>query len=364
MPKLLFIQYRPFSSVMNGGEQGTKRNLDALYQVCGQNNVDIYYIHKQTKSSLMDYIKGVLYLPFGYFFGLTPAKVKEIVRLSSQYDFIFIDRSIFGIIAKALQEANYRGKTIAFFQNVETLYMDAKLQKYMPFRNVFIRCADKNDEWSCRFSNKIIVLNERDKQQIATLYHKEADGIIPVTLKDKCDPSAMNTGKLTSKHPACLFLGAYFLANNEGILWFLQNVYPHVNIEVKIVGRGMAKLKAEQPKLLNNIEVVSDAPDLLPYLQWADMMVLPIFSGSGMKVKTCESLMYGKNILGTNEAFEGYRIAEGVSGWRCNTAEEYIACINDFAAHPYPKWNKNARQCYLDYYSDKAVEKIFKGLLN
>ena len=29
MPKLLFIQYRPFGTVLNGGDQGTKKNLDA-----------------------------------------------------------------------------------------------------------------------------------------------------------------------------------------------------------------------------------------------------------------------------------------------------------------------------------------------
>lgn len=28
MSRLLFIQYRPFGAVMNGGDQGTKKNLD------------------------------------------------------------------------------------------------------------------------------------------------------------------------------------------------------------------------------------------------------------------------------------------------------------------------------------------------
>lgn len=39
-------------------------------------------------------------------------------------------------------------------------------------------------------------------------------------------------------------------------------------------------------------------------------MVMPIFSGSGMKVKTAEALMYGKFLIGTKEAFEGYEIDE------------------------------------------------------
>ena len=194
-------------------------------------------------------------------------------------------------------------------------------------------------------------------------YGREADVILPVTLEDKCAQMAFDKKAMTGKRPLCLFLGAYFLANNEGILWFMRNVYPHVDIEVKIVGRGMAKLKEEQPELLRDIEVISDAPDIVPYFQEADMMVLPIFSGSGMKVKTCESLMYGKNIIATDEALEGYAVEDGISAWRCNTAEDFIACIRDFTAHPRTRFNESARQCYLDNYSNEAAEKKLKEML-
>ena len=360
MPKLLFIQYRPFGKVMNGGDQGTKKNLDAMRHVLGEENVDVFYIHsKEGKSSLFEYIKGVLFMPFCYFFGLTPKNVAEIVRTAKEYDFVFIERSLFGVIAKALKAAHFKGQIITSFQNVEALYFDAKLHKRLPFRNIVIRCADKNDRWSCAYSDIVIVLNERDKKELQVRYNRTAELEIPVTLEDKCDVAETDTKALTRKRPLCLFLGSYFLANNEGILWFMQNVNPHVDVEVKIVGRGMAKLKAEQPELLCDIEVISDAPDLAPYFHEADIMVLPIFSGSGMKVKTCESLMYGKNVLATDEAFEGYEIVEGVSGWRCNTAEEYIACLQDFANSPRPRFNKAARQLYKEKYSERAVLDCF-----
>jgi len=37
-------------------------------------------------------------------------------------------------------------------------------------------------------------------------------------------------------------------------------------------------------------------------------VILPIISGSGMKTKTAEALMYGKSIIGIKEAFEGYKM--------------------------------------------------------
>ena len=41
-----------------------------------------------------------------------------------------------------------------------------------------------------------------------------------------------------------------------------------------------------------------------------------------MKVKTCEALMFGKNIIGTKEAFEGYELDYQKVGAMCNTKEE------------------------------------------
>ena len=362
---VLFIQYRPFGSVMNGGDQGTKKNLDMLCRTLGKENVDVFYLHnKQGKSPIYEYIKACFYIPFGYFLGLTPKRVEEIVRHAENYNYVFIERSLFGIVAKALKEAGYKGKVITSFQNIEVLYMDAKMHKHLPFRNVLIHCADINDRWSCDYSDIVIVLNERDKTELQHRYHRLADVKIPVVLEDRVHGKQMDTSSMTRKRPLCLFLGAYFLANTEGIVWFMRNVYPHVDVEVKIVGKGMSKLQSEQQELLKGIEVVSDAPDLAPYFEQADMMILPIFAGSGMKVKTCESLMYGKNIIATDEALEGYEIEEGCSAWRCNTADEFIKTIDDFAQHPRPRFNQAARQCYLEKYSSQAVANKFKELLN
>ena len=364
MSRLLFLQYRPFGAVMNGGDQGTKKNLDALRHVLGEENIDVFYLHSQAgKSSPLEYLKGMFYLPFGYFLGLNPRKVKQIVRKAEEYDFVFIDRSLFGVIAKALKAAHYKGKILTSFQNVEVLYMDAKVPKHLPLRSVLIHCADKNDRWSCSSSDIVIALNERDKEELKERYQRDADVLIPVTLSDRFEMQPNKTAR-TTQRVKCLSIGAYFGPNNEGILWFVQHVLPHVDVEYKIVGKGMGKLKQEYPDLLRDIEVISDAPSLAPYFEEADVMVLPIFAGSGMKVKTCESLMYGKNIIATDEALEGYEVEQGVSAWRCNTAEEYIACIKDFAQHPRPRFNQAARQCFLENYSNTAVERKFKELLN
>ncbi|MBO7494630.1 MAG: glycosyltransferase [Bacteroidales bacterium] len=358
---ILFIRYKKSKNILEGGEQGSQKNYNVLSQLVGESNITTYYVHDENrKKSVLDYAKGVFYFPFNYYFGLTPKRVKEIVRLAQSFDVVFIDRSVFGIIAKKLKQANYRGKVISFFHNVEVPYFEAKLGN-KPGKSILLRCIDHNDRYACQYSDKTIALNSRDDNELFARYGKKADVLIPVAFKDKYLKDSYSQ-EMTTSQPLCLFLGAYFPPNNEGVVWFVKNVLPHVNIRMKVVGKGMARLKAEEPAL-KDIEVISDAPDLLPYFEEADIMILPIFKGSGMKVKTCESLMYGKNIIATNEAFVGYDVDYDKVGGKCNTAEEFIARIKEFEKNPRPRFNAYSRQMFLEKYSEESVVEKFREVL-
>lgn len=359
--KVLFVRYKKTKDIFEGGERGSQKNHDVIAGIVGKENVTTYYIHDENrKNNVWDYAKGTLLFPFHYFFGLTPFRVKEIVTLAFGYDVVFIDRSVFGIIAKKLKKQKYPGRIITFFHNVEVPYFEAKLGK-RPGRGIVLRCADHNDRYSCQYSDKIIVLNKRDDAEIFARYNRHGDVITPVVLPDHYNKDTYPT-ETTGQPLHCLFLGAYFTPNNEGILWFVNNVMPHVNVKLRIVGKNMAKLKAEEPAL-RDIEVISDAPNLEPFFEEADVMILPIFKGSGMKIKTCESMMYGKNILGTDETFEGYEINDYLIGGRCNTAEEYIACIKDFELNPRSRFNQYARKLFLERYSEASVVESFRKVL-
>jgi hypothetical protein len=121
-------------------------------------------------------------------------------------------------------------------------------------------------------------------------------------------------------------------------------------------------MKAILPKVkgINNIEVFSDVPDLKPYIENADFMLLPIFEGSGMKVKTCEALLYGKNIIGTSEAFEGYDVDYNKVGACCNTKEEFTKALEHFSNRPRPRFNTYAREVFICNYSLEKREEEFR----
>lgn len=360
MTRVLFVWFKQPRAINDGGSKANMRSLNAIEQMVGKKNVDIYYIHPLgEKRHTLSKVADAWYTLSYHHNGITPRHIRTIANMAKDYDYVFLSSSVFGIVAKELKEQNYKGKIIVHFHNVESIYYDAILPKWLPGRQLVIRCAEKNDEYSCQYADSISVLTERDNNYIEEHYHRRADIIIPISLPDRCND--LQKGQQTDSRPRCAFIGGNFPPNREGLLWFIRNVLPHVDIRFKVVGRNMARLK-EEYKEMRDIEVVNSVPDLKPYFEETDFMVLPIFSGSGMKVKTCESLMYGRNIIGSDETFEGYDLDASKVGSRCNTAEEFIAAIKHFAEHPVPKFNAYSRSVYLSKYSDSVVVENYRKL--
>ena len=348
-----FIRYKESGTINEGGGQVSDTNLNVLKELFGDKNVDVYSVHKNAdkKLALRHLFLTLLYFLKGYYYGLSPKRVAEIVEKSKNYSHVFIDRSIFGIIAKELKKEGYQGKIITFFHNVEVSYFDAKITKWKPWKSIVVDCVNKNDAFSCFFSDIIIALNERDGKEIKERYYRTPDIYSAAAFKDVYNKTAYPT-ETTSNIPVCLFLGAYFPMNVHGILWFVKEVLPEVNIHLQIVGKGMHALQSSLPKN-SQIEIFSDVPNLEPYIEKADFMLLPIFSGSGMKIKTGESLMYGKNIIGTNESFEGYELDHDKVGALCNTKKDFINSLNHFSQNPLPRFNSYSREIFLQKYTDQ-----------
>ena len=360
--KLLFISPSDVKLTTSGGSQVTNRNYLSFSKLIGSENVEVVNTYASLKRSLphriikwLNYLRA---LPEG----LSPEMLRRIVKLSSKSDYVFIDNSGFGILSYYLKKSGYKGQIICNFHNVEYNMINERL-KTNPF--VFWRflITAYNEKKAVRYSDKIISITKRDYNELIRIYKKfdvNKIHIIPVSLLDKC---ARQVQTFTTVPPTFLFIGYYWYANIHGIKWFVDNVLDCVNIKLQIVGKGMDILKNEftHPR----IEFLGYVPDLSVVIENADYMVSPIFKGGGMKVKTCEALMYGKNIFGTSEAFIGYEIDYDKVGALCNTKEEFIDIINNYCSTKREKFNEYSRKCFLENYSfDATLEKFEKLLYN
>jgi polysaccharide biosynthesis protein PslH len=356
--KVLFISGKDVQKKSNGGELCTNRNYQSFCDLIGDENVEIVYFLQRQKRGFFGAISKRINYFSGYYEGITSRKVKDVVALSKSFDVVFIDSSIHGTLACKLKKGNYGGKIITFFHNVEYLIkiQKAKLNPWKIDEIFVTRISEKN---ACRYSDHIITVNKRDLYSIKKYYNVRDVSVIPISLADKFEGPAAG---LIADPPTFLFTGNNWYANIHGINWFIDNVLDSVNIKLQITGHNMDALrdKYHHPK----IDFLGFVEDLPKIINEADFMLSPVFLGSGMKVKTCEALMYGKNMVGTDESFVGYDIDPDKVGAICNTKDEFIESINRLCKGKLSKFNPYSRKYYLDSYSFEATLKMFEKLLD
>lgn len=181
-------------------------------------------------------------------------------------------------------------------------------------------------------------------------YKRTADKIIPVSLINDKIANHYNSEKYL------LFVGSNFPPNIKGISFFIEKILPHINVKLVIVGSGMENLK-EKYKAYKNLEIFGYVEDLTTLYANANLVVLPIFAGSGMKIKTAEALKYGKYIIAAPEALTGYPYNKNIAIC-CNDAKSFISAINNFDFNQ-SKFNQESRNLFLQKYTHEIVYQTF-----
>lgn len=358
--KILFVSSN-IGKEQTGASVCSKRNLEICTTVFGKKNLLTFSLSSFSlaKLSLFKRIFKLLYaiinLIRGYSNGASKSIETAIVDMIkvNQIQFVFIDSSLNGTLVRKIKN-DTNAFVVAFFHNCEKYMIKAEMKSgnYLAGVRFFTVCS--NEKKTCRFADKIIVLNQRDNNLIEAEYNRKADLLLPISLTDSVDVKRMISRSINS-HKRGLFVGSYFFGNIEGLSFFIQNVLPFVEMELIIVGRGMSKFKTDNP----NIAIYDGVEDITSFYLNADFVIAPIISGGGMKVKIAEAMMYGKIIIGTPEAFEGYDLIP--KSYICKEPSEFIKVINSLSGDSY---NPLVRDCFKTKYETDILISHFTKLLN
>lgn len=96
--------------------------------------------------------------------------------------------------------------------------------------------------------------------------------------------------------------------NVQAVKWFVKDIFPIIQAEVPqskfyIVGKAPTE---EVTKLSNkNIIVTGEVKDVQSYLQDANLCVIPLLSGGGVKIKLFEAIGNGNIVVSTSKGIEG-----------------------------------------------------------
>lgn len=144
-------------------------------------------------------------------------------------------------------------------------------------------------------------------------------------------------------------LGAMnWFPNREGVLWFLNDVWPLVRklipgIKLHLAGHGMP---AEISAGSYTDVIIEKADNAAAYMLSHGIMIVPLLSGSGIRVKIIEGMKLGKVIVTTEIGAEGLGVVAGehilIAHGASEFAEQLKRCFEDPALTI--KISENARK--------------------
>ncbi|AOC95291.1 hypothetical protein BB050_02175 [Flavobacterium anhuiense] len=356
----MFLGKTLLINTLNLESSGSSVISDRNYQLMERNSSQMFkYSISLTLKNIKQNIHSILF----DFNLVNDFDLKDIIQQikSNQIDTVFVDTSLLGNVAKEIKINFPNVYVIAFFHNVEYDYFKELIKVSKRFQHYFtLILIKKAEKQLIKFSDVIITLNQRDSDGINDLYGKRADLLLPTSFVDVYNEEKYMLNRNKTNVLKLLFVGSYFPPNIYAVDWFVNNVLKNIKREVEfyVVGNGFETHKFKQ--IDPRIKLIGRVTDLTSYYYMSDLVVAPIFHGSGMKTKVAEALMYNKPILGTKEAFEGYEIDSNCIGFESEEAVEHIEFIEEFKLTNF----KNIRKIFLDNYSFEKINSNFYKFFN
>jgi glycosyltransferase involved in cell wall biosynthesis len=219
-----------------------------------------------------------------------------------------------GVLGDVLARAGAARRVITLYEPAASLGEGLALREDgLPFvHRVDARVALREERRVLGLADAAVLFTERDRRLVAQSARPRAELVtIPLgwDVPDAaCDP--------TGADPPTLLFVANFVhpPNVDAALTLARRIFPLVRAEhpaarLQIVG------KAPPPQLRAlagaAVEVTGEVPSVVPYLDRAAVVVVPIALGGGMRVKVLEALAAGKAVVASTRAAEGIGAAPG-----------------------------------------------------
>jgi glycosyltransferase involved in cell wall biosynthesis len=147
-----------------------------------------------------------------------------------------------------------------------------------------------------------------------------------ITMPKAAKPYIQTTKQVPGR---CLFVGTGADHNYQGLQWFLDNVWAkiihlHPGSSLNICGSICDLIKNNYP----NVRLLGIVEDLKPEYSAAEVCLIPLLAGSGLKIKTIEAMSYGRACVSTSVGIQGISEIADKSVLVADTADDFALSVN------------------------------------
>lgn len=288
---------------------------------------------------------------------------------AESYDVIVCD---FLLTAGVLPWGHLRIPIVLFTHNVEAQIWDRlfrvarnpiwKAACYREFRTMA-----RMERTYLQRADHVLAVSEADRQVFCRDLHESRISVIPTGVDVEYFQPALRVDQET----ALVFTGSMdWLANEDGILHFVQKVLPLVrrrvpNLAMWIVGRHPSSKLRRLVDRIPGVTVTGTVDDIRPYIAKASVYVVPLFVGGGTRIKIFEAMAMGKAIVSTTIGAEGLPVVSGQHIWLADDDAQFAHQIVELLRHPARReeMGSAARQLVEKNYSWHSVAKRLESVL-
>ena len=265
-------------------------------------------------------------------------KLKEILQ-SETFDFILFEGLFLSPYLQTVRTFS-KAKCILRAHNVEWLiWKRLAAATTNSLKKIYLHfLSDRLKRYENKVINNfdaIVAISELDKN----LFLKDGCNI-PIEVA----PTGMNTAKyknieqMDADSLSLFHLGSMdWLPNIEAVDWLLKDIWPMIQqksnkVHLFLAGKNM------NPKYFNikseNLIVAGEIKDALKFMENKQIMVVPLLSGGGIRIKILEGLAAGKVIVSTSTGAEGINYSDKKNILIADTPEDFTKTILSLLNNP------------------------------
>lgn len=158
-----------------------------------------------------------------------------------------------------------------------------------------------------------------------------------------------------------------WLPNQEGVEWLLREIWPTFHAEFPEVALHIAGRNAPAHLLhgrTDNVHMHGFVESAPGFMQQYELMLVPLLSGGGMRVKIIEGMALGKVILSTTLGAEGIAVRDGHDVVLRDGATAWLAALRAWARGELATapLGAAAARTAADLYDNRRVVQRFEAL--
>ncbi len=228
---------------------------------------------------------------------------------------------------------NCKTKLVYRAHNIEhQIWERLSQQKSDPVKKLYLKLMAKRiKKYEIQQINKfdaIAVFTGQDKSTMMLYGANIPVEIVPVGI----DLTRYLPDFSKTEFPSLFFLGSLdWMPNREGIEWFLQTFHndlakDELRVKFYVAGNDIPE-EFDDYGIMGKVFIQGEVDDGLEFVNSKSIMIVPLLSGGGMRVKIVEGMAMQKCIISTSLGAEGINYKNGVNILIANNREEFLKAI-------------------------------------